>query len=71
MAKLVRGLPTRVPVNRTPPDIVNNANRRIINGIYSNKETWINSYRVIENPWKIIKGMIKTAAHNNEILPKL
>ena len=38
-AKLVMGLPTREPVKRTPPEIVNNANRRIMNGMYSNNET--------------------------------
>ena len=39
ITKLVTGLPTSVPVNRTPPEIVNNANKRIMNGRYSNKVT--------------------------------
>ena len=39
ITKLVTGLPTSVPVNRIPPEIVNNANKRIMNGKYSNKVT--------------------------------
>ena len=33
------GVPTKVPVNCTPPEIVNSAMSRIINGMYSNRAT--------------------------------
>lgn len=37
------GLPTNFPVNRIPPEIVNKANNKIMNGMYSNNPTWSNS----------------------------
>ena len=37
------GFPTSEPVSCTPPDIVNNDNKRIMNGIYSKSPTWSNS----------------------------
>ena len=33
------GVPTIVPFNLTPPDIVNNDSNKIINGTYSSKPT--------------------------------
>ena len=33
------GVPTRVPLSLTPPDIVNRASSKIINGMYSSKPT--------------------------------
>ena len=36
---LTMGFPTRLPLSRTPPEIVNNANNRIINGTYSKRPT--------------------------------
>ena len=35
IALLIIGVPTNEPVNCTPPEIVNKARRRIMNGMYS------------------------------------
>ena len=70
IAVFTTGVPTNDPLSCTPPDIVNNANSRIIKGIYSNKPTCSNSYRVISNPSFIKKGIINTSAQKSEIFPK-
>ena len=69
---LTMGFPTRLPLSRTPPEIVNNANNRIINGTYSKRPTWRTSYKVTEKPicWAINKGISKEMDQNNETFPK-
>lgn len=64
------GEPIIVPFTLTPPEIVNNANKRIIKGKYSNKYTCITSYSVISNPLKIISGTTNDIAQKNETFPK-
>ena len=44
------GEPTREPFNLIPPEIVNNVNNSIINGIYSNKSTCRSSVKAISVP---------------------
>ena len=67
---LTTGVPTREPVNLTPPDIVNNASSKIIKGIYSRRDTCKISYKVTLKPSFIKKGKTNEAPQNNEIFPK-
>ena len=71
IARFTKGVPTKEPVNLTPPDIVNSANNKIIKGIYSNNPTCNISYAATAAPSLITKGTISMDAQNKDILPKL
>ena len=71
ISRLTIGVPTNVPVSLTPPEIVNRASNKIINGKYSNSPTCRSSYKVIETPSLIRKGIIKIEAQNSDTFPKL
>ena len=54
-----------------PPDIVNNDNKRIIKGKYSNSKTCISWWKVSCNPSKNKDGITKDSAQKADIFPKL
>tara|TARA_X000001036_G_C20168855_1_gene598491 strand:+ start:313 stop:585 length:273 start_codon:yes stop_codon:yes gene_type:complete len=60
-----------VPLSLIPPDITNNDNKSIINGMYSNSNTCSNSYRATSKLVKRKKGIINNDAQKAEIFPKL
>ena len=71
IARFTIGVPTRAPVSLTPPDIVNKAKRRMINGTYSNKPTCNNSYKVTPIPSLMTNGMINIEAQKRRYFTKV
>jgi len=64
------GVPSRVPVRRTPPATAKRARSRIRKGMYSRSMVCNNSYRATEWPYTSRQGIRKARPQKREIFPK-